>query len=500
MAKSDLFLAIDLGTSLVKVGAFDSEGRLVASANARYETLCPRPGWVEQVPEAWWAACCQAIKDVASRINPTQLRGASVVGLGPTLVCVDEQGGVVCPASIWSDRRAVAEIAELAERLGHDTSFSLLPRFLWVKRHEPANYHRTRWVFQSFDYISFKLTGQVGCIAPAGQLPPWSTRDIEKSGLDPEKFPCRVCNVGELFGSLASDVAAQVGLPSGLPVVAGTVDTFAAWIGTATTRKGVLCNTVGTSDGIGIVWDQPLSDPKGRVHPIPHLTGRDWILGGAMSSGGIILDWFVRRFYDGIPNPFELITKEVNSVPIGAEGLIALPYLVGEQSPIFDPHARAVFFGITERHTRAHFARAVLESVAFAVRDVCEVVREMGAEIEEVRLAGGAAHNRVWSQIKADMLGRRVLIPEIADSGLLGTAIIAGCGVGCLGNLSEAAEKMVKFQAILEPNPDNHAMYTQLFEFYRSLYVHLKADFVRMVELNKMLQSHYQKTTERIAS
>jgi xylulokinase len=485
MDRTNLFLAIDLGTSGVKVGVIDADGWLVTKTGARYETTTPRPGWVEQDPESWWAAGRAAIKEAAREINPTQLQSLSVAGLAPALVCLNEQGEPVCPAPIWSDRRAEAELAELTERLGYDTIFSLLPRLLWLKRQEGTSYRRTRWVFQPYEYVSFKLTGEVACIAPTEQLRPWSEQDFAASELDRDKFPYRICTLGEIIGPLSPDVAAETGLPSGLPVVAGTVDTFAAWIGTATTRKGVVCNTVGTSDGIALVWDQPLPDPKGRVSAMPHITGRDWIVGGALSSGGLMLDWFVRRFYNQTPNPYEVVTQEASSVPAGAEGLMALPYLVGERSPIFNPHARGVFFGIAETHTRAHFARAVLESVAFAVRDVCEAIREVGGEIEEVRVAGGAAHSDVWSQIKADVLGRRVLIPEIADSGLLGAAIIAGWGVGQFENLSAAAEKMVRFRAKLEPNPEHHARYTQLFECYRGLYAHLKDDFARMAKLNQ---------------
>lgn len=482
MRERNLFLAIDLGTSGVKVGVIDADGWLVTKTGVRYETTTPRPGWVEQDPEAWWAACRAAIKEVAREIDLTQLQSLSVAGLAPALVCLNERGEPVCPAPIWSDRRAEAELAELTERLGYDTIFSLLPRLLWLKRQEGTSYRHTRWVFQPYEYLSFKLTGEAVCIAATEQLRPWSEQDIATSELDRDKFPPRICTLGEMIGPLSSDVAAETGLPSGLPVVAGTVDAFAAWIGTATTRKGVVCNTVGTSDGIALVWDQPVRDPKGRVSAMPHITGRDWIVGGALSSGGIMLDWFVRRFYNHLPDPFEVVAREARSIAVGAEGLMALPYLVGERSPIFDPHARSVFFGIAETHTRAHFARAVLESVAFAVRDVCEAIMEVGGEIEEVRVAGGAAHSEVWSQIKADVLGRRVLVPEIADSAMLGAAIIAGWGVGQFENLSEAAETMVKFRATLEPNPEHHARYTQLFECYRDLYAHLKDDFAKMAE------------------
>ncbi len=485
MSGEDLFLSLDLGTSGAKAGVFDAEGRLVVRAAASYDTLACPTGWVEQDPASWWRACLKALTEAADRTDRRKIQALCVTGLGPALVCVDDRGEAVRPAPIWSDQRSVAEQAELTRRLGCDTTFSLLPRILWLKRNEKLNYQKTQWVFQSFDYISFKLTGQVACIAPSREFPPWTPSDIEKSDLDAEKFPSRLCQLGEIYGSLKAEVAAEVGLPHGLPIVSGTVDTFASWIGTATIRKGVACNNVGTSEGISLVWDEPLRDPRGRVHSIAHITGHDWIVGGAMSSGGILLDWFIRRFYDHRANPFEQVEKDITTIPAGSDGIVALPYLVGERSPILDPHARCVFFGIGERHTRAHFARAVLESVAFAVRDVCEVMKELGAEIDEVRIAGGAAHLDAWSQIKADVLGKRVMVPLIPDAGLLGGAIIAGWGVGRFADLAAAAEKMAKFRAPLEPNMEHYARYSDLFKLYRGLYAHLKDDFAKLAELNR---------------
>jgi len=493
MNKRALFLGLDLGTSGVKVGAIDAEGQLLARAEAQYRTESPQPGWVEQTPEEWWAACAGAIKEVVLQVDRALVQGVCVAGQSPALVCLDDRGEPVRPASIWSDQRAIREADEVAQRLGPLAPFSLLPRLLWLKRLEPTHYLRTKWVCESFDYISFKLTHQVASISPAG-LRPWDPRDIAAIGLEPDKFPTRVCQLGEVFGSLAPEVAATLGLPAEVPVIAGTIDAFAAWIGTATLSTGSLCNTAGTSEGVALVWHQPLTDPQQRVLSIRHITGRDWIVGGAMSTGGIMLDWFGRVFYDRVTNPYVALAEEAKSVPAGAEGLIVLPYLVGERAPMFDPHVRGVFFGITGTHTRAHFARAVLESVAFAVKDVCEVIQEMGAEIGEVRVAGGGARNDVWNQIKADVLGRRVLVPEIADSGLLGAAIIAGWGTGWFANLADAAQAMVKFRAVLEPNPKNQEAYAALFELYRSLYTHLKDDFAALIELKKTCSAHHQHT------
>jgi xylulokinase len=198
----------------------------------------------------------------------------------------------------------------------------------------------------------------------------------------------------------------------------------------------------------------------------------------------MLVDWFARQFYGGIADPIELITQEASSVRAGASGLLALPYLAGERSPIFDPHARGVFFGIAETHTRAHFARAVLESVAFALRDMYEVIREIGGEIGEARLAGCVARNPIWGQIVSDILGRRVLIPAVADAGLLGAAILAGYGVELFSTVEDAARRMVKLRSCLEPNPENLERYDGSFELYRNIYTHLKDDFVKGSKLS----------------
>ena len=491
MNAGSLLLGVDVGTSGTKVGVLDSGGRLLAKAVAGYSTTNPRPGWVEQDPKAWWSACCQAIREVLARVDTNQLRGVGVVGLSPALICVDDRNEPVCPAPIWSDQRAAAEIGELTERIGPFVAFSTLPRALWLQRAEPESYQRTRYFFESFDYISFMLTGEAVTVSPVGLPSPWSRNDIVEIGLDADKFPARFCPVGEVIGNVASNVVADTGLPVGLPVVAGTVDAFAAWVGTATLRRGELCNTVGTTDGVALVWDRALDDPLGRVQSMPHIVEmegrRDWIVGGAMSSGGIMLDWFVRRFYEHVRDPYPAVSEEAASVSVGAEGLIALPYLVGERSPINDPNARGVFFGVGERHRRSHFARAVLESVALAVRDVCEVVKEAGGEITQIKVAGGASRSDVWNQIKADVVGKPVLVPSVSDSSLLGAAIIAGWGSGLFGGLAEGAGAMVHYRARFEPSRKHHALYTELLKFYRDLYGHLKDDFARFAQLRRTL-------------
>jgi sugar (pentulose or hexulose) kinase len=477
MSKQDFLLGVDVGTSSVKAGVFDPVGNLLSTARLPYRLSTPRPGRVEQDPEAWWSLCKEAVKDVARRVDANRLAAMCVVALAPSLVCVDSRGEPVRPAPVWSDRRCESEADEIAERLGTRAFSPLLAQCLWLERNEADNYSRTRWVFQPYEYINFKLTGEVVSIALVPDRLPWSKRHLELVGIDTNRFPQRQCETGEVVAMLLHDQAVEMGLPSGLPVVAGTVDTFSTWLGTATMRKGELCASVGTTSSAALVWDERLEDASLRVSSIPHVADSGWVMTNPMSSGGLFLDWFARQFCGSDQQPFDAIFRAADSIPVGANGLIALPYLTGERAPIFDPRARGVFFGITPAHTKDHFARAILESTGFALRDLCDAIVEIGGEIREVHLAGAAARNQVWATIITDMLGKRTLIPKVADSGLVGAAMLAGLAVGRFETVESAAQSLVRFRTALEPNPESHAKYSQLMELYRNLYVHLKDDF-----------------------
>ncbi len=301
-----------------------------------------------------------------------------------------------------------------------------------MKRHEPINYRNTRWVWQSFEYLCFRLTGVAAAISLGPDDIAKARADQVAAGLDPKKFPDRCIRTGDVYGMLAPRIATELGLPTGLPVVAGTVDSFASWVGTATFTQGTACNTIGTTNSFAVVWNQPLQDASRRVGPVRQPCGSNWVIAGATSSGGNWLEWFARSFYPDTRDGLSLVTKEAATVPAGADGLLALPYLEGERAPLQDSQARAVFFGISERHRRAHFAKAVLEAMAFAVRDVYEVLQSVGAIATEVRLAGPAARDTMCSQMRADVLGLPVLISEFSESGLLGAAMIAAVGTGVL--------------------------------------------------------------------
>ena len=472
MSHADLIVAVDLGTSGARAGAFDAGGRLVDRAEESYETSRPRSGWAEQDPDAWWAACRRVIGKVTARIEPGYVRALCPVGLSPALTCVDGGGRPVRPSPIWCDSRARAVHAELAERLRPVTVPMWLPQLVWMRRHEPDRYRRMRWALQSYEYVSFRLTGITTAITSTREEGT-AARLLEDVGLDPAHRPETVRCPGNLIGALSPQVALEVGLPAGLPVIAGTVDCFATWIGTGALRSGTLCVTTGTSSGVAAISDRRIVDPRGRVGSMPHVIGDRWVLAGPTSSGGNMVAWFANQFYSDEPDRIARLSRDAASIPAGADGLITLPYLIGERAPIDDPQARSVFFGIGEAHTRAHFARAVLESVAFAVLDVCEVMREVGAGFDEVRLAGPAAHNIAWSRIRADVLGRPVLIPEVADSALLGAAILAARGAGVFDDFETAIDAMVRIRDVLEPDKHAHSEYRSRLPLFRDLYQRL---------------------------
>jgi len=479
----DLILGVDLGTTRVKAGAFDSQGNLIEMASKECTLLSEHPTWAEQNPDAWWESFAGISKKVAGRVEK-KISCMCIVGQGPTVVSIDSDGNPLRPAIVWMDRRATRESEIISDKLGQyvDSTYYSIPKIMWLKNNEPDIYERTKWFIQSFDYLNYKLTGNVAIASlPSDLQKPWTGQQIGLAKLDIEKFP-EFKFTGEEIGKITEPASRKTGLPRGIPVIAGALDFVGSLIGTGTTRKGRACDRGGTSQGLNLCWNEPIEDPQGRIacrsHPVKDL----WNISGIMSTTGKSLDWFKDNFY-GYQTPYDKMISEASTVPPGSDSLIFLPYLMGERSPIWDPCARGVFFGISLQHTKAHFVRAVLESVAYAMRHVMEVISEIGGEVSEVRTTGGQAKSDLWNHIKADVLDKRILIPSVLDSEILGAAIIAGCGTKKFGDLEEAAEKMVKIKKIIEPNQDNYLRYSRLFELYEKLYPDLKKDFVKLSEV-----------------
>lgn len=459
-------LAIDLGTTEVKAGLVSLDGRLLALARAGYATdVDPATGRAEQDPEAWWGAIALAVREVL-RGDVGDVAAIGIDGHGPTLVAVDRGGRPTHAAIIWQDTRAVPEQAGLAALTGlHGWSLAGLPAALWLERHEPEVAAATAWYLATWDFIALRLTGRAATSLSAGQpFPDGATLDA--AGLPGRKVPPPI-GAGSVVGPLEDAAAAALGLRPGIPVVAGIVDAFASYHGAGMVRAGDAMDPGGSAGGFGVYWDRPLkvAGSFSTIAPLPGL----YSVGGAMAATGRALDWFRVDVLGGATTAAGLI-EEASAIPAGADGVVFLPYLAGERSPLWDPAARGAFVGLGLRHGRGHLARAILEASAFAIRHVAEPILAAGASVRAMRVCGGPARSEAWNQIKADVTGFPVEVPAVLETAVAGSAILAATGIGAWPDLTAAIGGMTRPARRLEPDPANRARYDASYTAYRRLH------------------------------
>jgi sugar (pentulose or hexulose) kinase len=459
-------LAVDIGTSETKAGIVSIDGRLVAMARRAHPfAVDPVTGTAEQQPGAWWDELRSTVAALrASAADPPA--AICCVGQGPTLVVARADGTAARPAMTWMDRRGSGMEPELEQATGlRGWGLGVLPAALWVERHDAAAASAARWYFNAWEWMAYQMSGIAATTQAPGQALPDPQR-AARAGLDPSRIP-PVAAAGSVLGGLRAGAASELGLPAGIPVVAGTVDSFATFHGAGLLDAGDAVDTGGTSGGLAIYTDRPVEVPGAWVAAAP-LQGR-WIVGGAMSATGKALDWLATSVL-GDAMPTDELVAEAMRVGPGAEGLVFLPYLAGERSPLWDPLARGAFVGLTLSHGRAHLARAVLESAALALRHVALPIRTAGIEINELRITGGTARGDGWNQIKADVLGVQVGIPKIRETALVGAAILGGSAIGLVTDVAEGIRSMVHIERHLEPNRANRDTYDALFEAYVALW------------------------------
>jgi xylulokinase len=475
-----LLIGVDLGTSETKAGLFDQEGNLLRLARCGYPIITDGDtGRAEQDPERWWGAVCQVLQKVAAETAADDLAALCVEGQGPSVVMVDEGGRALNNAILWMDTRPGDERDELSRRLGGRLSpFAHMPMAMWLAGHRPAAYERARWFLAAWDFVVMRLCGEAAGSSLA-YFQPFPEEEVEASGLAPGLFPHPV-KAGQPIAGLSAVAARATGLPEGLPIVAGVHDGIATFIGAGLVEPGRSADVNGTSGGLGLCWTEPI--PKPGIFSASWLHPGEYIVGGAMAALGKCLDWISETVTDSHQTREELIARAIET-PVGAERLIFLPYLAGERAPIWDPKARGVFLGLTLNHKQGHLVRAVLESVAYALRHVAEELLEAGARIDEVRVCGGQARSEDWNQIKADVLGLPVAVPRVREAALMGAAILAGVGAGLLPDITQGANRMVRIDSMLEPDPAHHRRYTDLFGIYRQLYPDLRDIFRQLCEI-----------------
>jgi xylulokinase len=466
MTRPQAVLGLDLGTTEVKAGLVDLDGRLLALARSGYSLdVSGGPGWAEQDPGAWWSAVVTAVRAVRAG-DLAEVVAIGVDGHGPTLAAVDARGEATRPAITFLDTRAAAEADELAAATGvRGWALGGLPAALWVQRHEPAVAGATRWYLATWEWLAFRLTG----VAVAPLVPDQLVPDpglVAAAGVPADRLPAPSAT-GQVVGGLADGAAEALGLRPGIAVVGGTVDAFASYLGAGLLEPGDAYDPGGSAGGFGVYWDKPLDVPGGFVTPGP-LAGR-YSVGAAMAATGRALDWYRDTLLGGTITTDALLA-EAASTPPGADGLVFLPYLAGERSPLWDPHARGVLAGLTLAHGRGHVARAIVEASALAIRHVAAPMLAAGVHVTEMRVCGGPARSTFWNGVKADVTGFRVAVPAVLETAVLGSAILAALGTGAYPDTPAAIRAMTSIVEHIEPRADLAPLYERTYEAYVALY------------------------------
>ena len=496
-------LGIDVGTGGTRALVISEHGQILASATEEHEPFAsPEIGWAEQHPEDWWRACGMAVrKALAGAALPAeQIACVGFSGQMHGAVMLDASDEVVRPALIWCDVRTEKQGRELTEKVGAEALIRLtcnpaLPnftvtKFLWVREQEPENWKRVRSVMLPKDYVRFRLTGEraTDMADASGTLMldiahrRWSDEVLQAAGIEKSLLP-QLFESPEICGKVSAAGAAATGLEPGTPVVAGAGDQAAGAVGMGIVAPGAVSATIGTSGVVFAATDRPSLDPKGRLHTFCHAVPGRWHVMGVTQAAGLSLRWFRDRFGAGGNttgsedggDPYDRLITEAAAVPPGSDGLLWAPYLMGERTPHLDPNARAALIGLTASHTRGHVVRAILEGVAFSLRDSFTLFAEMGVPVKNIRLGGGGARSALWRQIQADVYGHEVEILEAEEGAAYGAAILAGVGAGLWSSVDNACDETVKVTLRVAPPPAVVQRMNTSYAAYRRMYPAIKS-------------------------
>ena len=497
-----LFLGLDIGTSGAKAIVCDGDGHIVAMALAEYPISSPQPLWSEQNPSDWWQGAQQAIRDVVSAVDASQIMGIGLTGQMHGSVFLDADNQVIRPALLWNDQRTAAECAEINQRVGAQRLIEIAgnpaltgfqaPKILWVRNHEPANFARIAHILLPKDYIRLLLSGVYATDAAdtAGTLlidltsRDYSDEILAALEIKREWLPT-VYEGPSITSYLTADVATALGLTAGIPIIAGGGDNAAAAIGTGIIKSGVVNSSIGTSGVVFAHSDNIALDPHGRLHTFCHSVPGAWHMMAVTLSAGGAFGWLrnTLRQTGASDLSYDDLTAAAANVPAGAEGLIFLPYLSGERTPHLDPLARGAFVGLTTRHGIGHMARAVMEGVTFSLRDGIEIMRELGVPTTDVRATGGGGKSPLWRQMQADIYNAPVSTLAAEEGPAYGAALLAAVGTGHFADVNDAVTRCVRVVATTQPNPAMVAKYNQIYAIYRTMYSHLSADMHALATL-----------------
>ena len=503
-------IGIDLGTSGTKTVLFDETGAVIASALREYPMAQPRNGWAEQEPRDWWDAAVATLKEVVGKSGVT---AESIVALGISgqmhgLVMLDEAGDVQRPSIIWCDQRTGKECDEMTATLGRDRLISVTAnpaitgftasKILWVRNNQPEIYEKCRHILLPKDYLRYKLTGEFATeVSDASgmqllDVPNRCWSDEVTSALKIDKsLLSKVYESPDVTGTISREAAEQTGLSIKTIVVGGAGDNAAAAVGTGVVADGRAFTTIGSSGVVFAHTDKLAIDPQGRVHTFCCAVPGAWHVMGVTQGAGLSLQWFRNQFCtvettraaDEGKDPYQIMDEAAAGIPIGADRLIYLPYLMGERTPHLDPDCRGVFFGLSAMHTRAHLIRAVMEGVSYSLFDCLSVLDEMGVKPESMLACGGGGSSKLWRQMLADVYDMPVSTVISKEGPALGVAILAAVGAGIYPDVRAACDMMIRTNPPQAAIAANTERYRKVYAAYKRLYPALKPEFAELAGL-----------------
>ncbi len=503
-------IGIDVGTSATKTVLFDEKGTVISSSSQEYPLYQPHNGWAEQKPEDWRGAVLKTLKEVVvqSGVAKEDVKGIGISGQMHGLVMLDEDGEVIRPSIIWCDQRTGAEVEDMLSIMPRERWIEITAnppltgwtaaKILWVRKQEPENYKRCRHILLPKDYIRYILTGVFATevsdasgmqlLDVAGRS--WSDEVLTKLDI-PREWLGDVYESCEVTGQILFDIAEKTGLTTDTKVVGGAGDNAAAAVGTGVVKDGTAFTTIGSSGVVFAHSSQMTIDPKGRVHTCCCAVPGAWHVMGVTQGAGLSLKWFKDQFCQDYVaeaekediDVYDLINRDIESIPAGSDRLIYLPYLMGERTPHLDPDCRGVFFGLSAIHTKAHLLRAVMEGVSYSLSDCNDILQEMGVEVEEMMSCGGGGKSPIWRQMLASLYDCQVKTVHQSEGPALGVAILAGVGCGIFESVEKACEALISVNKRSTPVEQEVKTYQAYHQLYKKLYVNLKDSYKELAAL-----------------
>lgn len=491
-------MGIDVGTTGTRAVVVRPDGHVVGAATGDHQPMrMPKPGWAEQDPEDWWGATVRAVR---SALDAAGIKGADIAAVGLSgqmhgVVLLDKAHAVLRPSLIWCDQRSQPQCDWITSRVGADRLIQLVsnpaltgfsaPKLLWVRDNEPEIFARAAHFLLPKDFVRFRLTGEFATDVSdaSGTLlfdvthRRWSREMLSALEIDSRLLP-RAYESPEITGQISRETALVTGLSAGTPVVAGGGDQASSAVGNGIVLPGLTSATLGTSGVIFTYTDAPKLDPRGRIHTFCHAVPGKWHVMGVTQGAGLSLRWFREQLgaseawlaRETHVDAYDLIIQEAEKIPPGSDGLLWLPYLMGERTPHLDAHARGMWFGLTAAHARGHLVRSILEGVAFSLRDSLEIFKELEIPVEQIRASGGGSRSFLWRQIQADVYGKELVTLRTAEGSAFGAALLAGVGGKIYSSVEESAREAIQVRERMAPRRENVRVYERYYQVYRSLY------------------------------